>query len=177
MEIIDTTYEDQTWVYAYDDLSRIATANLYDGTDLGATAEKAFAYDFDEAGNRTQQSLSTNGATAVVTDYEYTKVNQLARHRVDAGSWTNLTYDLNGNLTNDGVNAFTWDRANRMLTAPGSTSYKYDGLGNRIQQTVSSVVTDYLLDMQPGLVKVLKQDDGTNVDYLCPCCARNPCPA
>ena len=165
LEVIDTTYDDQTWTYTYDNLSRIATANLYDGTNLGVTAEKAYAYDFDEAGNRTKQSLSLNGATAVVTDYQYTEVNQLARHHVDAGSWTNLTYDLNGNLTNDGTNAFTWDRANRMLTAPGSTSYKYDGLGNRIQQTVSSVVTDYLLDMQPGLVKVLKQDDGTDVDH------------
>jgi hypothetical protein len=53
-----------------------------------------------------------------------------------------------------------------MLTAPGSTSYQYDGLGNRIQQTVSSVVTDYLNDVQPGLTKLLGQDDGTNVKHF-----------
>jgi RHS repeat-associated protein len=53
-----------------------------------------------------------------------------------------------------------------MLAAPGSTSYKYDGHGNRIQQTVSSVVTDYLNDLQPGLTKLLRQDDGTNVDHF-----------
>src|SRR5690606_4937217 len=31
---------------------------------------------------------------------------------------------------------------------------------------VSSVVTDYLNDVQPGLVKLLRQDDGSNVDHF-----------
>jgi hypothetical protein len=35
--------------------------------------------------------------------------------------------------------SYTWDRANRLLTAPGSHSY--DGDGRRIQKTVSSTVT------------------------------------
>jgi RHS repeat-associated protein len=36
-------------------------------------------------------------------------------------------------------------------------------LGQRVSQTVSSVVTEYLLDVQPGLWKVIAADDGTNV--------------
>jgi len=59
-----------------------------------------------------------------------------------------LTYDNNGNLTSDGTNTHTWDRANRLLSV-GNHSYAYDGNGARIQKTVSSVVTDYLLDIQP----------------------------
>lgn len=31
---------------------------------------------------------------------------------------------------------------------------------------VSSIVTDYLNDLQPGLTKLLKQDDGTNVEHF-----------
>ena len=131
--------------YGYDSLSRLLTAN-YDG---GAVE---YTYGYDVAGNL----IDNNGTTRT-----YNAANQM----VDDGTNT-LTYDANGNLTNDGVNAYTWDRANRMLTAPGSTSYVYDGAGNRIQQTVSSVVTDYLLDVQPGLAVVLRQDDGTDVDHF-----------
>jgi hypothetical protein len=53
-----------------------------------------------------------------------------------------------------------------LLSAPGSTSYQYDGNGQRIQQTVSSVVTDYLLDTQPGLAVVLRQTTSGNVDHF-----------
>jgi len=60
----------------------------------------------------------------------------------------------------------TYDRANRLLSHAGS-SYQYNGLGQRVSQEVSSVVTKYLLDVQPGLWKVLAADDGSNTDrYL-----------
>ena len=45
----------------------------------------------------------------------------------------------------------------------GSASYAYDGAGNRIQQTVSATVTNYLLDMQPGLANVLQSTQGANI--------------
>ncbi|MEO8391666.1 MAG: RHS repeat-associated core domain-containing protein, partial [Chloroflexota bacterium] len=58
-------------------------------------------------------------------------------------------------------NTTSWDRANRMLSM-GSASYAYDGLSNRIQQTVSATVTNYLLDLQPGLATVLQATQGAN---------------
>ncbi len=88
----------------------------------------------------------------------YNAANQMTHDGTNA-----LTYDNNGNLRTVGSDTYTWDRANRLLSV-GNHSYVYDGLGNRVQQTVSSVVTDYLNDVQPGLTKLLKQDDGTNVD-------------
>ena len=48
------------------------------------------------------------------------------------------------------------DRANRLLSM-GGHAYAYDGLGNRVSQTVSSIMTRYLLDVQPGLVQVMAQ--------------------
>ena len=39
-----------------------------------------------------------------------------------------------------------------------------DQMGHRVSQTVSSVVTKYLLDTQPGLEKVIAADNGTNVN-------------
>jgi RHS repeat-associated protein len=46
----------------------------------------------------------------------------------------------------------------------GGHSYAYDGLNNRISQTVSSVVTKYLLDVQPGLTKVIGATTSGNTD-------------
>ena len=65
-------------------------------------------------------------------------------------------------MTNDGVNSYTWDRANRLLSM-GGASYQYDGEGRRVQQTVSSTVTKYLLDIQPGLSVVLSETTGSSV--------------
>jgi len=59
------------------------------------------------------------------------------------------------------VNTYTWDRAHRLLSEGGS-SYKYDGLGRRVQQTIGANITDYLLDVQPGLWKVLAATTGAN---------------
>ncbi len=39
-----------------------------------------------------------------------------------------------------------------------SYSYNYDGLGNRIRQTFAGTPTDYLLDLQPGLAVVLRDN-------------------
>ncbi|MDX2161313.1 MAG: RHS repeat-associated core domain-containing protein [bacterium] len=108
-------------------------------------------------GNRTQQ-IATIAGSATTTNYGYNAANQMT----SAGAAT-LTYDNNGNLTNDGTTAYTWDRANRMLSA-GGTSYGYDGAGNRSRQAVSGVVTQYLLDLQPGLVQVIAATTGANTD-------------
>jgi RHS repeat-associated protein len=60
------------------------------------------------------------------------------------------------------VNTYTWDSANRLLSM-GGASYLYDGLGNRIQQTVGANITQYLIDQQPGLAMLLTATTGANV--------------
>ena len=79
---------------------------------------------------------------------------------VDAQS---ITYNNAGQMTDDGTLTYSWDRGGRLLSA-GNSSYEYNGFGNRLSQTVSAVVTDYLLDLQPGLSKVLAATTGANVD-------------
>lgn len=139
---VDTALSETVIDYSYDMLSRLLQADY----DNGATV---YNYGYDEAGNM----VNMNGTTRT-----YNAANQMTNDGTNT-----LVYDNNGNLTSDGTNSYTWDRANRMLSV-GSTSYKYDGAGNRIQQTVSSVVSDYLNDIQPGLTKLLSEDDGTNVN-------------
>ena len=43
-----------------------------------------------------------------------------------------------------------------------TSSSLYNGLGQRVQQTVGAIVTQYVLDLQPGLWQVLSAFDGTN---------------
>jgi YD repeat-containing protein len=71
---------------------------------------------------------------------------------------------VNGNLLSDGTNTYTWDRANRLL-GMGNTQYAYDGMGNRLSQTVNSVATRYLLDTQPGLALVLGETTNANATH------------
>jgi RHS repeat-associated protein len=76
------------------------------------------------------------------------------------------TWDANGNLLSDGVNTYAYDKANRLKSFTGaslSASYAYNGLGDRMHQTVNGVPQTYLLDTAGGLTQVLA--DGTNI-YL-----------
>jgi RHS repeat-associated protein len=77
-----------------------------------------------------------------------------AANRLTAVDAQSITYNNAGQMTEDGTLTYSWDRGGRLLSAGGS-SYAYNGVGNRLSQTVSSIVTDYLLDLQPGLSKVL----------------------
>jgi len=128
----------------YDSISRLIEADYNKGTTI-------YSYGYDPSGNL----VNFDGVTRT-----YNAANQMTNDGTNT-----LTYDNNGNLTGNGTDTYTWDRANRLLSV-GNHSYAYDGLSNRIQQTVSSVVTDYLNDVQPGLTKLLKQDDGTNVEHF-----------
>jgi len=76
------------------------------------------------------------------------------------------SWDPNGNLLGDGVNTYSYDHANRLTSwANGSDNYAfaYNGLGDRLQQTVNAVTTNYTLDINTGLTQILA--DGTT-SYL-----------
>jgi YD repeat-containing protein len=68
-------------------------------------------------------------------------------HAVTRVGTTAYTYDNNGNmLTGDG-RTITWDVENRPVTvikAGVTTTFVYDGDGNRVKQTVGGVVTTYV---------------------------------
>ncbi len=91
----------------------------------------------------------------------YTSYNAI--NQVGEVNGVAMTYDANGNLTNDGTNTYVWDRANRLLSV-GSSVYAYDGMNNRVQQTVGGTATKYLLDLQPGLTQVLAATTGASTD-------------
>ncbi len=107
-------------------------------------------------GNRLTQN--DNGA---LTNYTYDIANRLTSVSGQAYTWDN-----NGNLLNDGVGTYTYDQANRLRTlTQGANNYAfaYNGLSDRISQTVGVTQTRYALDPAAGLTQVLS--DGTST-YL-----------
>jgi len=146
----------QTVHYSYDDASQL-TALTYknaDGTTIGD-----LTYSYDQVGQRTQvggslarTALSTNSAGAV------DQANRLTR-------WNGktLTYDLNGNLTNDGTNTYTWNARNQLVQISGATTatFTYDGYGRRLTKTVNGTGTRFVYDGD----NIVLELNGVDVNY------------
>ncbi len=135
--------------YDYDPLYRLTAADYSNGD--------YYHYTYDAVGNRLEQERSIIGLVTTDT-YLYDDANRLT-------SVNGVTYiwDNNGNLLNDGVNAYTYDSANRLKTMTGpsvAASYGYNGLNDRLQETVNGQTTAFTMDLNAGLTQALS--DGTN---------------
>jgi|GEM_PF-5737847 len=153
---VDSDVTMQTIDYTYDALSRLLEADY--------SNDRNYLYQYDLAGNRTQQQ-TTIGITTTTTNWTYNNANQMATMQIGANPVVNMSYDNNGNLTDDGVLTYTWDSANRLKTLNNgtyNTHFAYDGNGDRHQQNVGGTVTSYLLDVQPELALVLGETVGVN---------------
>jgi len=144
----------QTINYVYDPLQRLKQANYSNGD--------YYHYTYDAVGNRLTQNKSIIGLVTTDTSV-YDNAN-----RMQSVNGLNYNWDNNGNLRNDGVNDYVYDSANRLKTLTNlattvTTSYSYNGLGDRLSQTVNGQPTNYTLDLNTGLTQVL--NDGTNT-YL-----------
>ena len=134
----------RTIVYTYD--------NLYRLTDAGYSSGETYQYSYDPVGNRLQQII--NGDT---TDYLYDAANRLAGVDGQAHS-----FDANGNLLTTGVMTNTWDAANRLIgTERNETALQpiYNGVNDRVGQTVGTTTTNFALDVQ-GLPEVIYTGEG-----------------
>jgi RHS repeat-associated protein len=140
--------------YAYDPLYRLIKADYSNG-DL-------YQYTYDSVGNRLAQESVINGLPSTA-NYSYDSANRLS-----AVNGVAHAFDPNGNLLSDGVSTYTYDAANRLGSVTSDqnsvTSYAYNGLGDRLQETAAGgVTTTFTMDLNTGLTQAL--DDGTNT-YL-----------
>ena len=126
--------------YGYDHLSRLTSA-----LDSGGSR----SYGYDPVGNR---------VSAGATTYTYDRAD-----RMTAAGGASVTVNANGNLTAIGPDAFTFDQANRLVTAAvagASESYTYDGDGTRATRQVDgSAATQYVTDPSGALPVTIA--DGT----------------
>jgi RHS repeat-associated protein len=110
--------------YSYDNDSRIDSMSYL----VGTTAVGSLTHNYDAAGRRIQVggSLAATGFPSAVSSATYDVANELS-----VWNGTTIGYDANGNISNDGVAAYTWNGRNQLITR-GSTSFQYDSFGRRI---------------------------------------------
>jgi RHS repeat-associated protein len=144
--------------YAYDTASRLTGLTYtHGGNTLGA-----LTYAYDAASQRVQVggSWARTGLPAALSGATYNAAN----HQTAVGGQA-LTYDLNGNLTGDGTNTYTWNARNQLASISGSlpASFVYDAFGRRQRTTLDGAITDVVYD---GLNPVRQAVGATTVNLL-----------
>lgn len=134
--------------YTYDADGQLTGVIYPDGT------AETFAY--DAVGNRT----TANGATYTVND-----MNQYTAISGGAAPVSDLTYDLDGNLTSktdaDGTTTYAYDTLNRLVAVTNVAknirwSCEYDVFGNRVSVTDNGKTTEKLF-VQGSLASVVAE--------------------
>ena len=159
--------------YSYDSLSRRIGLTYGNGTNTQYSYETdndlsqiihrftgdlsvTFDYTYNEVGNRTGLSVNDdpflfNPLAAIEEEYVSNVLNQ---YTSVAGRL--FSYDGNGNLTSDGINTYSYDAENRLISASTSDhnlTFSYDAFGRRIVKDVDGQVTTYLYDGDQVLIE------------------------
>lgn len=110
----------------------------YDGLDRlkGATAPGMWgsaSYSYDTLDNITNSTIGSR-----ISTYAYDAQNRLNNVGSTVASYAFLySYDAQGNITGRGTQSYTFDLANRMTSAAGKATYRYDGYGHRLKSTAA----------------------------------------
>ena len=127
--------------YAYDAASRLTSLTY----GLGTTHLGTLTYTYDANGNRTVLggTWARTGLPSALASATYDAAN-----RQTTFGGTALSYDLNGNLTSDGTNTYSWDARNRLASIAGGSaaSFQYDAQGRRTSKTIDAIQTGFLYD-------------------------------
>ncbi len=134
--------------------------NLKSELVAASMGTNSYNYWYDNIGNR--ESATNNGET---TTYTANSLNQYTS--IINGGLKILSYDLDGNLTNDSVFTYTWDCENRLIgvSSNGSeiASYKYDYMGRRYEKTVNGVTNQFVYD---GWAMIQEQNSAGVKSYV-----------
>jgi len=121
--VTDNLTSSRSTSYTYDQLKRLTAAQTVDLTSAG-TWQLQFAY--DRYGNRLSQT-PTGGTAAMPSN---SVVVDPTTNRISSA-----TYDADGNVTNDGLNAYIFDAESRITHVNGAANtYAYDGAGKRVNR-------------------------------------------
>jgi RHS repeat-associated protein len=114
---------------------------------LSQVGDLEYSYDVDGRVIEKTGSLAATGIPSAVSGNTFNLANEMT-----AFNGTHLSYDLNGNLLNDGTNTYTWDARNHLATLTGAgslpttASFIYDALGRRAEKTINQQTTAFLCD-------------------------------
>lgn len=131
-----------TSTYGYDGVGRLTSLSH----DVGGTAaDVTFGYAYNPASQIVTKTVSNSAYVHSPTTGSTAYVNN-GLNQVTSVGGASLSYDANGNITNDATRAFTYDAANRLTGANGGTStLSYDALG-RLDNYVGTYGGRYIYD-------------------------------
>ena len=129
-----------TWKYGYDLTDQVTNAVL-----SASASDGAWGYAYDAMGNRkTASALSASSGTSELSTYAANRLNQYSNITYQSNSLQpnslSPAYDLNGNMTWDGTNAYFWDLQNLLVlvsNAEVQVASAYDAMGRRVRKIVS----------------------------------------
>ena len=113
----------------------------YDGLDRLTTSASAMYGGSDHTHRFTYDALDNieswkHAGVKDYADYVYDSQNRLISIRNTAGATVlGIGYDPQGNLANKNGQLYDFDYGNRLRIVQGKESYRYDGLGRRVQTT------------------------------------------
>jgi YD repeat-containing protein len=121
--------------YIHDDLTRLSSVNCGSGN-------WAQNFSYIDNGN----GIGAFGNLSKSVPGGYTGQSFLASfsdttNRLTTVSGTSIPYDNNGNMLNDGLNAYTWDGEGNLATFGGNTE-TYDALDRRVEQSSGGMYTE-----------------------------------
>ncbi len=152
-QVIRTGTLPGTTTYAYDIRDRLTEACFQ--TSCPGASDPFIRWNYDPVGNRLTEARPSG-----TTTYTYDAADELTQ----AGA-TAYGYDSNGNETSAGTRTFGYDLDNRLVTTTSgatTTSYTYDGDGNRLRASIAGQQTNYLWDTSEGLPQLTLERDGNN---------------
>jgi RHS repeat-associated protein len=157
-----------TTIVDNDGNSRVTTRGmLYDKLDRLTSASGIWGsafYTYDPLDNLRTNTLGASGLT-----YVYDASNRLQRLDRSGGGSYNYTYDPRGNVINDGRNAYTFTRGNRLASIAGKDSYQYDGHGRRLVVWRADSTAQVPVYGQDGKLRYIADNrpgTGTSLIYL-----------
>ncbi|MCP4823833.1 MAG: hypothetical protein GY892_06910, partial [Shimia sp.] len=150
----------RTIVYTYDNLYRLTEADYFATWPASRPAEQSYVYQYDEVGNRLQQIINNEAPNI----YVYDEANRLAT--VDGPPYS---FDANGNLESSNTLTNTWDAANRLVETQRNQNIVqpiYNGVNDRVGQTIGVTTTHFALDIAAGLPEVIYTSEGNAYLHL-----------
>jgi len=133
--------------YGYDALNELTSAS-------GAFGSRSYSYD----ANANRTTLSTEVGS---TSYDYAP----ASNRLTSIDGDAVTQDANGNTLAQGGRSYSYSVYNR-LTASAGASYRYNGLGQRVEKVHNASSTRYVYGLDGALLAETDAAGTAQVEYV-----------
>ncbi|MEU6712779.1 RHS repeat-associated core domain-containing protein, partial [Nonomuraea sp. NPDC046802] len=146
--VTGTTTTD-TQIFTYDDMDRLKTQTLTQGTISGQQLAK-ITYGWDKDDNLTTKTTAGTAGAGTNT-YGYDHAGRLTSWTAPGGATTAYEWDASGNRTKAGNATFTYDERNRLTSGDG-TDYTYTARGTLTSSTKADATTNYTFDAFDRLI-------------------------